>query len=499
MRELFARHGWTKPHDFGGAYGTLSEATELTAAQRRSAFLDVGLFNVPVPIPGLGGFRQRRLTRRVDLLKNFSETAIATRAIKLIRDGVAYNEWDVIAKDTLREEELQKETDIVTTILTHPNPMDDDFPTFIGQVIEDILIWDAGVWEYVENPSFMEDNKILELAVIPGYTMAQNAGWRGDPEMTRWAQILNIRGIGPITFKDREVEYLTSRKRSWTQFGLSPMEVVVEIIESWLGLASYQKQTASNAYPRMMLYLGDKFTQEQVERYRNWFRSDLTGQGGPGIYGGGGGAPKGVDLKPVSDEGLYLKYQEMLMRVFGFVFGLKPQDFGLERDVNRSTAEVGSVSSIKEAQGPIASLIQAKMNVRVIPLIAKVTGNQKIKDVKFIFKGLDRRDRAADAKTNQIYLQEGVLTPDDVRAELGKPPYPGEMGQLPVPLLTELAKQNPIAFLDKLEIEVEEDTAEDEVRKMAQEEVRRMSQVVPPQNQPVPPVVPPNEGNNGNQ
>jgi hypothetical protein len=139
------------------------------------------------------------------------------------------------------------------------------------------------------------------------------------------------------------------------------------------------------------------------------------------------------------------------------------------------------------------------MNVRVIPLIAKITKNDKIKEVKFQFKGLDRRNRAEDAKTNQIYLQEGVLTPDDVRAELGKPPYPGEMGQLPVPLLTELAKQNPIAFLDKLEIEVEEDTAEDEVRKMAQEEIQRMTQGIPPQQQPVPPVVPPNEGNNGNQ
>lgn len=495
MKELFARHGWTKPHDFEGAYGTLSEAT---AAQRKSAFLDVGLFNVPVPIPGLGGFRQRRLTRRVDLLKNFSETAIATRAIKLIRDGVAYNEWDVIAKDTLREEELQKEKETVTNILAHPNPMDDDWPTFIGQVIEDILLWDAGTWENVENPSFMEDNEILELAVIPGYTMAQNAGWRGDPEMTRWAQVLNIRGIGPVTFKDREVEYLTSRKRSWTQFGLSPMEVAVEIIESWLGLSSYQKQTASNAYPRLMLYLGEKFTQEQVERYRNWFRQDLTGQGGPGIYGGGGGAPKGVDLKPVSDDGLYLKYQEMLMRVFGFVFGLKPQDFGLERDVNRSTAEVGSRDSIKDAQLPIAALIEAKINVRTIPLIAKVTGNKKIKEVRFSYKGLDRRNREADAKTNQIYLQEGVLTPDDIRAELGKPPYPNEMGQLPVPLLKELAKQNPIAFLDKLEIEVEDETAEDEVRKMAQEEVKRMSQITQPPAQPqlapAPPTGPPANG-----
>lgn len=454
MRELFARHGWVQPAQARAPFGVLSNP-DLTAAQRKSAFLDVGLFNVPVPIPGLGGFRQRRMTRRVDLLKNFSETAIATRAIKLIRDGVSYNDWDILAKDTLREEELTPEKDIVSSILKHPNPVDDDFPTFIGQLVEDILIWDAGAWEYVENPPFMEDNKILEMAIIPGYTLSMNAVWRGDPEMTRWAQVLNIRGIGPVRFKDSEIEYLVARKRSWTQFGLSPMEVVVEIIESWLGLASYQRQTASNAYPRQMLYLGDKFTEEQVERYRAWFRSDLTGQGGPGIYGGGGGEPKVLEMKPVSDKGLYLEYQEMLMRVFAFAFGLKPQDFGLERDVNRSTAEVGSVSSIREAQNPIAMLIEGKINVRTIPKIAKITGNPKIKDVKFKYKGIDRRDRKQDADLHQIYLEQNVLTPDDVRAELGKPPYPAKIGQLPVAVIKELAKLNPLAFVDALEVEVE--------------------------------------------
>ena len=189
----------------------------------------------------------------------------------------------------------------------------------------------------------------------------------------------------------------------------------------------------------------------------------------------------------------------MLLRVFGFVFGLKPQDFGLERDVNRSTAEVGSQSSIKDAQGPIAALIQAKINVRTIPLIAKVTGNAKIKDVRFHYKGLDRRNRKADAEINQIYLEQGVLTPDDVRAELGKPPYPNEMGQLPVPLLTELAKQNPMAFLDKLEIEVEEDVNEDEVRKMAQEELKRMTQLQPPAQPQLAPAPVTPEDQNGNQ
>jgi len=473
MRELFARHGWVEPAQ--AIVPAVVDMDELMAAQRKSAFLDVGLFNVPISVPGIAGFRERRLTRRVDLLKRFSETAIASRAIKLIRDAVAFNQWDIIAKDTLEEEKLKEEKAIVTRILSHPNPVDDDFPTLIGQTVEDILIWDAGVWEYVENPPFMEDNDVLEIVSVPGYTLSQNAVWRGDPEKTRWAQILNIRGIGPIKFKDSEIEYLVARKRSWTQFGLSPMEVVVEIIESWLGLSSFQRQTASNAYPRQLLYLGEKFTEDQVDRFRAYFRSELTGQAGPGIYGGGAGAPKVLELKPQGDEGLYLKYQEMLMRIFGFAFGLKPQDFSLERDVNRSTAEIGSAASVKEAQEPVARLIQGKINIRTIPKIAKILNKPSIREVQFKYKGIDRRDRVAESKVHDVYLKDDVLTPDDVRAELGKPPYPNQIGQLPMSVLKELAKLNPLIFLDSLEIDVDDSLSQPQVQKVAEQAARRLS------------------------
>ena len=110
-------------------------------------------------------------------------------------------------------------------------------------------------------------------------------------------------------------------------------------MEAW-GASSHRRNVASNACPRIMLYLGEQYDEGQISMFRSYWRTGLQGQGIPGIWGGSRGKPAAIDLKPSADQGLYLEYQKMLVRVFAFAFNLKPQDSGVERDVNRSQGEV---------------------------------------------------------------------------------------------------------------------------------------------------------------
>lgn len=290
--------------------------------------------NVVIPFAiGSDKFKTRRTKRSVERLKLFSESVLPSRAINVIRNGISSLEWAIQPKGNLKQEERDAfagSIKMVRNVLGHPNNADVDFGTFIGQIVEDMLVFDAGCWEYIENPENIEDNNVLAMLPVAGYTVAQSIRWDGNPESIRWQQTI---GSKP-KFRDDELEFIIQRKRSHTMFGYSQLETTVEIMEAWLGLASYQRNVASNAYPAIMLYLGDQVTTEQAEAMRAYWAVEIEGRGRPGIWGNTGD-PKVLNLKPAGDEGLYLKYQEQLVRILALAFGLKPQDFGLERDVNR--------------------------------------------------------------------------------------------------------------------------------------------------------------------
>ncbi len=390
-------------------------------------------------------WRQRRLERNTERLKRLSESALPARAIMMIRNGISGLQYGIQPRSNVPLDERKsfaKEIDTIRNVIEHPNPEDDDFYTFIGQIVEDLLCFDAGVWEYVEKPSFMDQNKVIAMYPVPGHTIAKNIAWKGDPNQVRWQQTIG----NEKKFKDKQLEYLMQRKRSFNPFGYSPLEVAVEIMDAWLNLNSYQREVASNAYPRIMLYLGDDTNETQAKIMRAYWTVELQGRGSPGIWGNTG-KPEVLDLKPASDEGLYLIYQEMLVRTLAYSFGLKPQDFGLERDVNRSTSVTSQIASIEEARKPIARLIASKINCRLIPRIAQLTGQKKVELMEFFWIGIDPRQQKIDAEINNIYLSHDVKTIDDVRQEIDLPPLPGGMGKFPPSVLQSVAKASPEAIL----------------------------------------------------
>ena len=170
----------------------------------------------------------------------------------------------------------------------------------------------------------------------------------------------------------------------------------------------------------------------------------------PLVFGGNTGKPEVIELKPPGDDGLYLKYQENLVRTLAYCFGLKPQDFGIERDVNRSTASFGREASVEEARLPIASLLQSKLNIRVLPRIAQLSGDEKINDLEFFYLDIDPKDRKTTADIDDIYLKRDAVFIDEVRRSQNKPPLPFGLGALTATALQALLAEDPMALIDGL-------------------------------------------------
>lgn len=413
----------------------------LEAAERKSSSYNRWY----IPLVGTP-FQQRKLRRTVKELKTLSESVLPSRAIRLIRNSVSSLDYGVQPKKIVRKDkaaaaQLSPIIDQVLAVLDNPNTCDDDFQSFISQVVEDILCFDAGAWEYVEKPKFIPNNKLLALEIVPGYSLAQNLTWNGDPSSPRWVQIYDDGRTGEMLL-DKDIEYVSMRKRSWSPFGLSPLEVACDLMDSWLSITSYQRRVASEAYPPILLNLKGQ-DQTQLTLVKSWWENEIKGRATPGFIGWPD-AIDAIDMKPGGDAMLMLAYQEMLVRTFSYAFDLKPLDFGIERDVNRTTAEVQRISSLREGPKIVARQIQQKLNQRVLPRIAQILKNPAVLKLEFFWLNIDPADDKAQAETFQIYLNSETMLPDEVRAELDLEPRADGLGMISVNALKEAYTLNPL-------------------------------------------------------
>ncbi len=438
------------------SYGLLesSVAPETLSAAIQKKGLPVQDLGERGPVAGrVGAVAKKRFSRTVKALQRLSESPLPARAINVLRDTISCLDFDIIPADDspLPIDQLQNEMRIFREVLESPNEEDKDFPTFIGQIVQDVLMYDAGCWEYVERPRY--GNSYLALYPVPGYTVTANLNWNGKPESTRWQQVVEgTFGTSKVgaNFKDEELEFIMMRKRSWSLFGLSPLEISIEVMEAWLELAAYQKQVTSDSFPGSMLYLGNDVGPKQVAAFKQYWENDLRGGARPGVFGNSGN-PSVLELKPAGDGGLYLIYQDMLVRTLALCFSLKPQDFALVADVNRSTSETSASQSVTEARRPLARAIASRINSRVRPKLASVSGAPNISFLRFRWSNIDPQDDSVEAAIFTSYLDSEIFTIDEVRQELGKPPLPNGIGKLTKTALTEFLRLNPSAGLTEEE------------------------------------------------
>jgi hypothetical protein len=203
--------------------------------------------------------------------------------------------------------------------------------------------------------------------------------------------------------------------RTFTPFGLGRLEVAFESINSFLGAHRYAGRLASNSVVEYALWLQNT-TPEQHERLIRWWQDEIEGTGRVPILS--------VENKPEvlrfgggTDADLRLQWQEFLLRIIADAFDLPPQSLGLERDVNRSTASEMNDQAFRQAIVPTARLFAEYLTRDAI---CKKLGWD---DLEFVFTDVDGPgDAMEEAQIQQILLQSGVLTVNEVRRMRGLAP-----------------------------------------------------------------------------
>jgi hypothetical protein len=354
-------------------------------------------------------------------LRWFSLNPYARRAINSIKNPIAMLEWEIVPTDGQHpNSELQRQIDVASYCIDHPN-LDDSARTLFEQVAEDIMLG-AGA---IEMQQGADPLRPLWMWPVDGLTIQIYPGWAGGSTEARYVQIVgNGNFVGTtseqIMLRNDELMYIRPNPSTATPFGHGPLEIAFNTVSRILGVGEFAGNVATNSRPSIGLDLGEGATENTLSAFRSYWRNEVEGQGNMPIFAMAGAAkargPAVMRFFPEGDDGLYLKYQEFLIRELATAFDVSPQNLGLERDVNRNTSETSEDRDRRQAIKPIAHLMAAHITREA--LHATLGFSQ----LEFRFKGIESEDELNLAEVYEVEYKNNAITPNEYREKRGQPP-----------------------------------------------------------------------------
>lgn len=354
-------------------------------------------------------------------LRRFAETPVVRRAINVIKDRVAAMDWQIRVRRGCASgegcgsggaEETCRRLLVLRRTLEEPNAVD-SFRTLIEQVIEDAL---TGGYGAIEMEATGDPERPAMLWAVDGASIRINPRWDGQPDSPRYAQVApgQLESSG-VELRDNQLMYVRVNPRSFTPFGLGPLEVAFESVNQFLSAHRFAGKLAANAVAQYALWLNEA-TPSQHDRLIRWWQDEIEGTGRVPLLSTEQ-KPEVLRFAQGTDADLRLAWQEFLIRMIANAFGLPPLLLGLEGDVNRSTAAELADEAFRGAILPLAQLVAGHLTR---DLFAKCIG---WREFEFVFNDLNARDESTELAVQVQLLQAGVLTVDEVRAMRGLAPF----------------------------------------------------------------------------
>lgn len=336
------------------------------------------------------------------------------RAINVLKDRISSLDWQVRLKRGFTAAGVADVEDRMLALrraLEEPNT-GDSFRTLVEQVLEDALVGGFGA---IEMELTGDALKPFDLWAVDGATIEINPKWDGRPDSTRYAQTTGLPGTNAQIFlRDDQLIYMRMNPRSHTPFGLGPLEVAFETVNTFLAAHRFAGNLASNAVVQYALWLNETTPMEH-ERLIRWWQDEIEGTGRVPLLSSEQ-KPEVLRFASGTDADLRLNWQEFLIRMVANAFSLPPMLLGLEREVNRTTAAEQSDEAFRSAVVPLAKLLAEHLTR---DLFAKKLG---WREFEFVFNELDAPDELTELQVQTQLLAAGVLTVNEVRSMRGLAP-----------------------------------------------------------------------------
>ena len=395
--------------------------------------------SVPWPAFNTFGYSRMRGMRALPKptplnLRVLSQSPPAMRCIEKIKSMVVPLDWKCqvtgLARGNQPTAGQQRRIDQVQRSMARPNADGDTWETFLGQVIEEICVGGAGAIEVQPWPGNTQTP--FRLWAVDGLSIQINWNWISDDaahadNAIRYVQTFPYGNTNQYTsaapigkqFLDQELIYARFRPRANTPFGFGPLESAFQGINAWLGAMDARERMESNEIPPFGLALGEGATDADAAAARDFWIDAVEGQGEIPFFAGGKN-PTVLPFRRDNDAGKN-QWPEMLLRAIALPFGLPPQVMGIERDVNRTNADVMASDEFTSAALPMIHVVQDALTLGVLH---KVLEWDDLEIVAVISQG----DPLKQAQAVEILVSANVITIDEGREKLGLDDMPDGKG-----------------------------------------------------------------------
>lgn len=299
---------------------------------------------------------------------------------------------------------------------------------WLRMLLEDLFVIDAPTL-YIRKTI---GGKLYALEPVDGATIKRviDATGRTPADGPAFQQIL--KGVPAVDYTRDELIYKPRNLRTNKIYGFSLVEQIVNTVN--IGL---RRQIMTTSYftegtvPDALAGVPESWTVEQIKVFQAYWDELLSDDMAsrrklkfvPGEISKNFHETKQPPLKD--------QFDEWLARIICYCFSIDVTPFVAQ--VNRSVAETNREQSLAEGRAPIEQWVKSLVDMA----LAKLFGWA---DLEFVWQEGEIVDPIKRAERHKLYVDAKVLHPDEVRAELGKPPLtPEQKSDLSPPPPTQLA------------------------------------------------------------
>jgi hypothetical protein len=348
-----------------------------------------------------------------EALKRLATHPIVAMLIQRQKDLVSAQDWQI--KPRLAEEDQKMDDPAVrqiTDFLRFPD-QEHDWCQWIGAVLDQMLVIDAvSIYGQPTRGAGLYALQILDGASIkPLINLSGRRPMAPDPA---FQQVL--KSLPAIDYTVDELVYFPQVYRADRFYGYSRVEQAADLISMAISRLKSQKGYFDFGN------VGDGYfeaptgmTPQQITDLENKWNSMM--QGDVGARRNAPIVPAGTKWNPTKVDILADEFDELLIRLLCFPFGVAPTPFMKQMGLGQGSAQTDHEAAEEGGIAPLMSYVERLMSL----IIAKWFGRP---DLEFAFVDNREFDPKTAAEIDDMAIKNGSRTINEVRDRRGEKPLP---------------------------------------------------------------------------
>lgn len=347
------------------------------------------------------------------LLRSVAEyTPIVRAAINAKKRHAAALRFEVNGPD-------ERVSEFLAELLESPAP-GYSWRQWLSEVLEDLLVLDA-VCIYLWPTRAGEPYALLPIDAGTIAITPDDRGILPQPPATAYEQRVGGLAESGAKLTVDELVYESMNPRPNSLYGLSPTEVVMHTAMAMLRrmTATVDRLDNSNV-PAFFGEVPSGWTTPQISEWQTYWDQMVRDRPHQGVWGP---ADMNVEFPPRFE--VRSEFDEYLIKLVCAVFEIQPQELGFTASVNRATGEVQETITQRRSVRPMAELL--------IEVVGQAFDKFGYSDYGLVFPELLARDRRDIRDDARVFVPAGIVTPNEIREEMGLDPHPdGDQLRQPV-------------------------------------------------------------------